>query len=60
MNVLELLQGKKSYIIAAAIILTALGAFLNGDVTLVQAIETVLAGLGLASLRAGIAGGPKV
>lgn len=54
-ELLALLQGKKTYIVAAGIICTALGSFLNGDSTLVQAIVTGLEGLGLATLRAGVA-----
>ena len=50
-----LLEGKKTYIVALGIVCTALGSFLNGDSSLAQAILTSLEGLGLASLRAGVA-----
>lgn len=49
------LEGKKTYIVAAAVVLTALGAFLNGDLTLIQAVEQALVGMGIGTLRAGVA-----
>ena len=50
----EALQGYKTYIVCGAAILTALGAFLSGDLTGVQAIEAVWAAIGGMTLRHGI------
>lgn len=52
---MEWLKGKKTYLIAAVIILTALGQILTGDVTIAQALVLVLEGLGLGALRLGVA-----
>lgn len=52
---MQFLVGKKTYIAATAIVLAAAGAFLAGDITLADAIYRILEGLGLASLRAGVA-----
>ena len=49
------LAGKKTYITAAMIVATAAFGFLNGDASLGDAVQQVLAGLGLATLRAGVA-----
>jgi len=54
-----MLSGYKTYLSAAGIILTAVGGFMHGDLTLVEAITTALAGLGLGSLRAGVSKGPS-
>ena len=55
MQALEWLKGKKTYIVAAALVLTALSGFVTGDVTLAQAVDQALTGLGLGAVRAGIA-----
>jgi hypothetical protein len=55
MQALEWLKGKKTYIVAAALVLTALSGFVTGDVTLAQAVDQVLIGLGIGTLRAGVA-----
>lgn len=50
-----MLAGKKTYIVAAVAVITALGAFLTGDATLAEALNQALLGAGLATLRIGIA-----
>jgi hypothetical protein len=50
------LAGYRTYIIAAVAVITAIGSFLAGDVTLADAIQNALLGAGLATLRAGVAG----
>jgi NAD/NADP transhydrogenase alpha subunit len=52
---MDFLSGYKTYVVGAAIVLTALGAFLSGDMTLAQAVQAALTGLGLGALRAGVA-----
>lgn len=54
-KVLDFLAGKKTYLVAVAIITTAAVAFFNGSATLGDAIKQALEGLGLAALRAGVA-----
>ena len=49
---MQFLEGKKTYIAAIAIVLSAIGGFLAGDLSLGQAVTTVLEGLGFAALRA--------
>lgn len=51
---LEKLQGKKTYIVAFGVVVSAVVSFLVGDATLAQAISTALEGTGLATLRAGV------
>lgn len=48
------LAGAKTYITAAAAVLTALAAFAVGEIDLVGLVTAVFAALGLASLRAGV------
>jgi hypothetical protein len=48
------LQGNKTYITAAVLILTAVLSWINGDANAFQAVEAVLGGLGLGFLRAGV------
>ena len=50
-----MLDGRKTYIAAAGIILIAVGGFLNGDLTLLTALTQVFTGLGLGALRYGVA-----
>jgi len=50
-----MLSGKKTYVVAAGVVLVAVGGFLSGEVTLIEAVTTALAGLGLGTLRAGVA-----
>lgn len=49
------LQGKKTYIAAASIVLLALDQWLTGNATLAEALNEALKGLGIAALRAGVA-----
>lgn len=49
-----MLEGKKTYIVAAVLILSAIGQYLTGDLTLSAAITLVLGALGLGALRRGI------
>ena len=49
------LQGKKTYITAAATVVTGLVMFLNGAVDVVGLVTFILNGTGLAALRAGVA-----
>lgn len=49
------LNGKKTYIVAAVIVVQAVGAFLTGDIALGEALNQALTGLGLGTLRAGVA-----
>ena len=52
---ITMLDGRKTYIAAAGIILIAVGGFFSGDLTLIAAVTQVLAGLGLGALRYGVA-----
>jgi hypothetical protein len=57
MNLLKLalwLEGKKTYTVAAGIVLLALSQFFLGNATLAEAVNEALKGLGLAALRAGV------
>lgn len=48
MNPLELFPGKKTYILAIGAMLTALGAWLSGNMELGQFVETMfIAGAGI-------------
>lgn len=51
---MNLLQGKKTYIVAASVVVSAIFSFLTGAVDLQTAIVTALQGVGLATLRAGV------
>lgn len=48
------LQGKKTYIVAAALVVYAVAGVYTGQLTQDAAITLVLNGLGLSALRAGI------
>jgi hypothetical protein len=48
------LQGKKTYIVAAALVVYAVAGVYTGQLTQDAAITLVLNGLGLGALRAGI------
>lgn len=50
----EWLKGKKTYLVAAIAVLSVIVAFANGEVSIVVLIETILAALGLTSIRAAI------
>lgn len=49
-----MLNGKKTYIVAVGIVLVAAGSFLQGDITLAEAINNALYGLGFAAIRIGL------
>ena len=51
----DFLAGKKTYIVAFGVVVSAFVAFSTGEATLVEAINTALTGLGLGTLRAGVA-----
>lgn len=48
------LQGKKAYIVMIAAIIGAICAYITGNMTLVQAIEAILAALGLGAMRSAV------
>lgn len=50
----EFLAGKKTYIVAAGVIVAAAVGFLLGELTLGEAIVSALTGLGLGTLRLGV------
>lgn len=52
--VIEFLQGKKTYILAASSMLGALAAYLDGTMTASQAIQLAVTALIGASIRSGI------
>jgi hypothetical protein len=47
-----MLQGKKTYIVAFGAVVAAIVAFLTGEMSLGEAVNSGLVGAGLASLRA--------
>lgn len=49
-----ILSGKKSYIVGALGVLSAIGGYLVGDIDLSGLINSLIAGLGLITLRSGI------
>jgi hypothetical protein len=49
------LDGKTTHLTAVGIVLTGVGGFLTGEMTLVQAIGVALGGAGLSRLRTGVA-----
>ena len=50
----SMLDGKKTYLVSAGIVLAGVGAFLQGETDLVGLVAYVLNGTGLATLRAGV------
>lgn len=50
------LRGRKTYLVAAIAILSALLSWVNGDASLFDAVDTILLALGIGSLRAGMKG----
>ena len=52
---LNVMEGKKTYIVAAGIVLMAVGGFLSGDLTALEAVQQGMTGLGLGTLRLGVA-----
>lgn len=51
----EFFSGKKTYIVAFGVVVAAGVAFFTGELSLGDAITRALEGLGLATLRAGVA-----
>lgn len=51
----NVLPGVKTYIVSLGIILLGVGAWAHGDLSLMQAADQILAGLGLGALRMGVA-----
>ncbi len=54
MNPLNWFPGRKTYILAAAAIFTATGAFLSGDMAMGAYVEAMFGALGIATIRKGI------
>ncbi len=50
----KFLEGKKTYIVAAGIVIAALVSFLTGEMDLSTAVVAALAGLGIGTLRSGV------
>jgi hypothetical protein len=50
----EMLDGKKTYLVAIVLIVYAVAGYLSGHMSLDEAIRNVLDGLGLGFLRAGV------
>lgn len=48
------INGSKTYLVAAGVIMLAVGGFLTGDLSLNEAITQGMAGLGLGALRHGV------
>lgn len=48
------LEGKKTYIVAAILIATAVLAWVNGEASLFESAEAILVALGLGFVRAGV------
>lgn len=47
----DILSGKKTYIVAVGAIVAAIVAFLTGEMTLAEAVNSGLLGAGLGTLR---------
>ncbi len=52
--IIEWLKGKKSYIVCVLGILTAIVAYLNGAITMTQAIEAIWTAIAGITIRAGV------
>ena len=50
----DILDGKKTYVVAIALVVFAVSGVISGNMTSEQAITLVLNGLGLGSLRASV------
>ena len=51
---MKFLEGKKTHLVALGIVISAVIAFLTGDVTLGEAVALALTGTGFSTLRAGV------
>ena len=54
-NPMNALVGYRTYIIAAGAVVGAVVAFLTGEITLVEAVQTAIIGAGFGTLRLGLA-----
>jgi len=54
LRIADFLQGKKTYIVAAALVVYAVSGVVTGHMTGQEALLVVLNGLGLGALRAGV------
>lgn len=52
---MNILNGKKTYVAAIGIVLMAVGGYLHGDLALGETVTQILAGLGVAGMRHGVA-----
>ena len=53
-KIIEFLQGKKTYLVCAAALITALVAYLDGTMTVKEFVTAAFAALGGITLRAGV------
>ena len=53
---MKTLEGKKTYIVAALLVVKALLSWLSGDATVSEALDMILLGTWLGAFRAGIGG----
>jgi len=51
---MQFLSGKKTYVVAVGVVVSAVVAFLTGELSLADTVVRSLEGLGLATLRAGV------
>lgn len=49
-----MMQGKKTYMVAAGFVLVAVGQWMTGDATVAESVNQILMGLGLAGVRHGV------
>ena len=54
---IEWLKGKKTYLVCVAGILAAVIGYLNGEISMAQAIEAIFIAIGGITLRAGVKNG---
>lgn len=59
LTVREKLQGAKTYIVALTGVLTSLTAYIDGQVSLGELITALIAAVGVATVRAGVASEAK-
>lgn len=50
----EFLSGKKTYLVAAGLIIGAVTAWASGEASFIEMVVAVLNGLGLSALRSGV------
>jgi hypothetical protein len=51
---LDILAGKRTYILSIGAVLAAVGGFMTGEFTLAEAIQNAVLGAGLGTLRAAV------